>query len=770
MSVSTIVKSIQNIMRQDVGVDGDAQRISQLCWMFFLKIIDDQDQELELLNDGYQSPVPVPLRWRNWAADPEGVTGEDLLDFINDDLFPQLKELPRRSGQRSEVVRSVFADVYNYMKSGYLLRQVINKINEIDFNNLADRRHFGDIYEQLLNDLQSAGNAGEYYTPRAVTSFMARMVDPRPGETLLDPACGTGGFLTCAIRHMREHYVKRTEDEMSMQVSLRAVEKKPLPHMLAVTNMLLHSVENPSFLRHDNVLARPYISWSPAERVDIVLTNPPFGGKEEDGIESNFPQHFRTRETADLFLALVIRLLKPGGRAAVVLPDGCLFGEGVKTRIKQHLMRECNLHTIVRLPNSVFRPYASIGTNLLFFEKGEPTTDVWFWEHLVPEGQKAYSMTRPIQSEHLNDCSEWWGGRDRTDRKEGDRAWKISASEIEECGYNLDFKNPNSENIDLGNPKVLLGDLNRSEVQVASVRDELKQVLTEVLLRLNAEVLLESYDRLVDDSDAVSHLRRFVLDLAVSANLVEQDPRDEPASELLKKIDIERNRITRLGRIRKKKFSSRLEDPPFSLPRTWIWSPIREVMSDRGQMIPDRPFTYIDVSAIDKKAGFVANPKVLRPDGAPSRARKIARLGDVVYSCVRPYLLNVAIIESEFDPPPIASTAFEVLNGHGLVLPRYTWMVLRSSFMIACVENRQRGQAYPAINSSDFSVLPFPIPPLPEQHRIVEKVSKLMRLCDRLEASLDATHDARNRLLECLLQDTLTSSAYKHPPAGSIEI
>ena len=483
MSVGTLVKSIQNIMRKDVGVDGDAQRISQLCWMFFLKIIDDQDQELELLDDQYRSPVPAPLRWRNWAADREGITGEELLAFVNGYLFPKLKELPIRSGPRASVVRGVFEDAYNYMKSGQLLRQVVNKINGIDFNNLTDRRHFGDIYEQILNDLQSAGNAGEYYTPRAVTSFMARMIDPRPGETLLDPACGTGGFLTCAIRHMRERYVKQTEDEADMQASLRAVEKKPLPHMLAVTNMLLHRIEDPSFLRHDNTLARPYISWGRDERVDIVLTNPPFGGKEEDGIESNFPQHFRTRETADLFLALIIRLLKPGGRAAVVLPDGSMFGEGVKTRLKQHLMEQCNLHTIVRLPNSVFRPYASIGTNLLFFEKGEPTKDVWFWEHLVPEGQKAYSMTRPIRVEHLDGCAEWWGGKERAGRKDGGRAWKVSADEIKARSYNLDIKNPHTVEEDHGDPETLLEELNNAEAEVVSMRDQLKRILTEALLR-----------------------------------------------------------------------------------------------------------------------------------------------------------------------------------------------------------------------------------------------------------------------------------------------
>ncbi len=483
MSVSTLVKSIQDIMRQDVGVDGDAQRISQLCWMFFLKIIDDQDQELELLKDDYHSPIPGQLQWRVWAADPEGITGMELLAFVNNVLFPSLKGLPSGGGPRAKVVRDVFEDANNYMKSGQLMRQVVNKINDIDFNNLAERQHFGDIYEQIMNNLQSAGNAGEYYTPRAVTSFMARMIDPKPGETLFDPACGTGGFLTCAMQHMRERYVKRPEDEARMQASLRAVEKKPLPHMLAVTNMLLHNIEDPSFLRHDNTLARPYISWGQEDRVDIVLTNPPFGGKEEGGIESNFPRHFQTRETADLFLALIIRLLKPDGRAAVVLPDGSLFGEGVKTRLKEHLMEECNLHTIVRLPNSVFRPYASIGTNLLFFEKGEPTKDVWFWEHLVPEGQKAYSMTKPIRLEHLDDCAAWWGGVERAGRGEGDCAWKVSAEEIKERGYNLDIKNPHMATEDHGDPEVLLEELTNAEAEVASVRDQLRGILTVALVR-----------------------------------------------------------------------------------------------------------------------------------------------------------------------------------------------------------------------------------------------------------------------------------------------
>lgn len=477
MNVRTTVKAIQDIMRKDTGVDGDAQRISQLCWMFFLKIIDDQDQELELMREGYSSPIPERLQWRAWAADPEGITGDALLAFVNDELFPTLKELPGRPQDgRRRMVRELFQDAYNYMKSGQLMRQVINKINGIDFNNLSDRKHFGDIYEQVLNDLQSAGNAGEYYTPRAVTAFMADRIDPKPGEILYDPACGTGGFLTCAVRHMRERYVKTPEAEQQMQQALRATEKKQLPHMLCVTNMLLHDIADPSFVRHDNTLARPYISYTQSERVDIILTNPPFGGREEDGIETNFPKEFQTRETADLFLALIVRLLKHGGRAAVVLPDGTLFGEGVKTRLKEHLLTECNLHTIVRLPNSVFKPYASIGTNLLFFEKGNPTKEIWYYEHRVPEGQKAYSMTKPIRFEHFQPCINWWENREPSEV-----AWKVDIEEIKTRNYNLDFRNPHTVAEEHGDPVELLAKLEEAEAETARLRDRLKAILGEAL-------------------------------------------------------------------------------------------------------------------------------------------------------------------------------------------------------------------------------------------------------------------------------------------------
>ncbi len=436
MPIGSTIKSIQDIMRKDVGVDGDAQRIGQLVWMLFLKIFDDREQEWELFDDDYESPIPEALRWQNWAADPEGITGDELKQFIDNELFPELQELQAKGDdQRAYVIRNVFKDAYNYMKSGQLIRQVINKIQDgVDFNRAQERHAFGDMYEQILKDLQSAGNAGEFYTPRAVTEFMVNRVDPKLDESVMDPACGTGGFLTCTIEHKRERYVKTAVDEQQLQASIHGVEKKPLPHLLATTNMILHGIEVPSQIRHDNTLSRPLISWGPKERVDVIVANPPFGGMEEDGIETNFPTAFRTRETADLFMTLFIHLLKVGGRAAVVLPDGFLFGDGMKARLKEKLLTDCNLHTIVRLPNGVFNPYTGIKTNLLFFTKGQPTERIWYYEHPYPEGYKNYSKTRPMRFSEFETVMTWWGSESDgfSNREQNQYAWSVDFKAIKE--------------------------------------------------------------------------------------------------------------------------------------------------------------------------------------------------------------------------------------------------------------------------------------------------------------------------------------------------
>lgn len=437
INVSGIIKSIQNIMWKDTGLNGDAQRIEQLGWMLFLKVFSDKEKELEILQDDYKSPLPKHLHWDEWAADAEGMTGDELLKFVDQELFPSIKDMMiSPSNKRGWILRRVFEGNHNYMKSGTNLRQVLNKLNEIDFNVAEDRHLFGDMYESILKSLQSAGKSGEFYTPRAVTQFMTDMIDPKLGERILDPACGTGGFLTCAIGRLNEQ-VKVAEDRALMQENLMGWEYKPLPYLLAVTNLILHDVEVPN-LRFDDTLSRPLSEYGNKDRVDLILANPPFGGVVQDGYETNFPATFRTKESADLFLILMIHLLKEGGRAAIVLPDGSLTGDGVKQRIREKWLTDCNLHTIIRLPNSVFAPYATVATNLLFFSKGEPTQDIWYYEHRLPEGQKSYSKTKPIQVGEFDPIKDWW-----YNRTESEVCWKVNIETLKARNFDLDIKNPN---------------------------------------------------------------------------------------------------------------------------------------------------------------------------------------------------------------------------------------------------------------------------------------------------------------------------------------
>lgn len=460
-------------MWKDPGVSGDAQRLEQLGWMITLKIIDDKEAELELLNDDYVSVIPSELQWRNWASNSEGITGDAMKDFIDSKLFPGLQNLDISDGnKRAILIRDIFAGTNNYMKNGTIIRQVVNKLNEIDFNASEDRHTFGDIYESLLRDLQSAGNYGEFYTPRAVTEIMTEIINPRLGEKVLDPACGTGGFLTSAIENIRKQDVHSVEDLKTLEETIRGQELKPLPFMLCVTNLILHDIEIPNIINGDS-LNREYTSIVGKDRVDVILANPPFGASVSDGVETNYPAQFRTTESADLFLLLIIRYLRDGGRAAIVLPDGSLTGDGVKQRIRQEFLEQCNVHTIVRLPNSVFQPYASVATNLLFFTKGEPTKEIFYWEHKLPEGQKSYSKTKPIQKKEFDSLKAWWNNR-----LENEQAWKVGIDVLKNNGYNLDIKNPfvKEEEIVYSTSQILqmLGD---SFAKSESLLNELKSSL-----------------------------------------------------------------------------------------------------------------------------------------------------------------------------------------------------------------------------------------------------------------------------------------------------
>lgn len=442
-NISSILKSIQTIMWQDTGLNGDAQRIEQLGWMLFLKIFSDKDKELELLDDNYTSPIPDAFHWvkekGNWAGDDEGMTGDELLEFVDRKLFPALRNIDVSTGnRRALIVREVFEGNNNYMKSGINIRKVLNKLNEIDFNIAKDRHAFGELYETILKGLQSAGKSGEFYTPRAITSFITEMINPQLGEKILDPACGTGGYLTCAIEHLKAQ-ANSVEDRKSIAENVIGWEYKPLPYLLATTNLILHDMEVPN-IRFGDALDQPLSNFTEKHRVNAILANPPFGGIVANNNENNFPQNYRTKESADLFLILMIHLLKQGGRAGIVLPDGSLTGDGVKQRVRQKLLEECNLHTIIRLPNSVFQPYATVATNLLFFTKGTPTKEVWYYEHRLPEGQKAYNKTKPIQAKEFDPIKTWWNNR-----VESDIAWKVDIQTIIDRNYDLDIKNPTKQ-------------------------------------------------------------------------------------------------------------------------------------------------------------------------------------------------------------------------------------------------------------------------------------------------------------------------------------
>ncbi|MGE1210049.1 N-6 DNA methylase [Bacillus pumilus] len=486
MAISNFVKRIQDVMRNDSGVNGDAQRIEQIVWILFLKIYDAKEEAWELYDDNYKSIIPEGLKWRDWAVDlkdGEALTGDSLLDFVNNKLFPTLKnlEIDKETPMSQIIVKSAFEDANNYQKDGVLLRQVINIIDEIDFTEYKERHEFGAIYESFLKDLQSAGNAGEFYTPRAVTDFMVEVVKPVLGEKIGDFACGTGGFLTSALAALDKQVGNSLENREIYNKSVYGIEKKALPHMLSVTNMLIHDIDDPDIL-HGNALETDYKELRKMEPFDVILMNPPYGGSEKESVKVNFPTELRSSETADLFMNMIMYRLKKNGRAAVILPDGFLFGtDNAKFNIKKKLFSEFNLHTVVRMPHSVFAPYTSIRTNILFFDNTEPTKETWFYRVDMPEGYKNFSKTRPMKLEHFNEALAWWENREEIEVDGFPKAKKYTISEIEEKSYNIDLCGfPQEEEVIL-EPMDLIQEYQEKR---ASLNAEIDYVLEQITSKL----------------------------------------------------------------------------------------------------------------------------------------------------------------------------------------------------------------------------------------------------------------------------------------------
>lgn len=482
MAITNFVKRIQDVMRNDAGVNGDAQRIEQIVWTLFLKIYDAKEEEWELINDDYVSIIPDNCKWRNWAVDNkdgQALTGDALLAFVNNELFPTLKnlEVSEDTPMNQVMVRYAFEDANNYMKDGVLLRQVINIIDEIDFTEYEERHAFGSIYESFLKDLQSAGNAGEFYTPRAVTDFMVKVTKPKLGERIADFACGTGGFLVSALNALSEQAGESNENREIYNNSVYGVEKKALPHILCVTNMLLHDIDNPTII-HGNTLETDYKEYKKMEKFDLVLMNPPYGGNEKDSVKSNFPAELRSSETADLFIDIIMFRLNKDGRCAIILPDGFLFGtDNAKVNIKKKLLEEFNLHTVVRMPHSVFAPYTSITTNILFFDNTHPTEETWFYRLDMPEGYKNFSKTKPMKLEHFQPALDWWDNRTEIEEEGFPKAKKYTVEEIVANGYNIDLCGYPHEEEEILDPMDLI---NQYQEKRASLNAEIDHVLEKI--------------------------------------------------------------------------------------------------------------------------------------------------------------------------------------------------------------------------------------------------------------------------------------------------
>ena len=484
-NLSGFVKRLRDIMRNDAGINGDAQRIEQIAWMLFLKVYDAKEQDWEIDEDDYVSILPDGCRWSHWAHDEtgKGMTGEALLNFLNNTLFPTLKHLPVDANTpiKKAIVQTTFADANNYMKDGVPLRQVINVIDELDLGDYEESHAFGEIYETILKELQSAGSAGEFYTPRAVTDFMAQRIRPQIGERMADFACGTGGFITSWLKELGKK-VQSTTDQAAYGNSIYGIEKKQFPYMLCITNMLLHGLDVPR-VYHDNSLLKDVLDYTEDDQFDVVLMNPPFGGSEKAEVKNHFPNDLASSETADLFMAVIMYRLKKGGRAAVILPGGFLFGtDRAKINLKKKLLSEFNLHTVIRMPSSVFSPYASITTNILFFDRTGPTKETWFYRLDMPEGYKHFSKTKPMKLEHFASAVDWWNDRQELTVDGFDKARKFTARELsEDLGYNFDQCGYPHEEEEILDPLSLI---QRYETERASLNAEIDRVLEEIKAKL----------------------------------------------------------------------------------------------------------------------------------------------------------------------------------------------------------------------------------------------------------------------------------------------
>ena len=673
---SGFIKRIRDIMRMDAGINGDAQRIEQMVWMLFLKVYDTKEDDWELNEDNYKSIIPEDLRWRNWAkADGSGhaMTGDKLLSFVNNTLFPVLKGNDVKEGDtilyegikvtpatpiKKAIVKSTFEDTNNYMKDGVYLRQVIDVIDEIEFDDVKESHAFGFVYEEILRELQPAGSSGEFYTPRAVTEFMALMIKPQLGEKMADFACGTGGFITSWLGQLSKQ-VTDTAAQKQLDDSIYGIEKKPFPYLLCVTNMLLHDIEIPN-IYHMNSLKHNLLDYTDDDKFDIILMNPPYGGHEDKSIQGFFPDDLASSETADLFMSVILYRLKKNGRAAVVVPDGFLFGlDNAKVNIKKKLIGEFNLHTVVRLPSSVFSPYTSITTNLLFFDNTKPTTETWFYRVDIPSDRKHFSKTKPMELKHFDDCIAWWNNREVIPDGEYFKAQKYTADYLlNEQGCNIDLCGYPHEEEEILDPIDLI---QRYQEERSSLNATVDRAVQQISTSLNQATVLPDIDyasgaltRLAElDAHFADKMIKSVLEIAIKGKLVPQYPTEGTAGDLLEKnlIDVEID-----GRRVKQKVITEIseDEKTFDIPDSWEWIKLGNVctIARGGSPRPIKEYittaadgvNWIKIGDTEKNGKYIcATAEKIKPSGV-SKSRMV-HSGDFLLtnsmSFGRPYILKV---------------------------------------------------------------------------------------------------------------------------------
>lgn len=770
MNIGTMIKRLQDIMRQDAGVNGDAQRIEQIVWMLFLKLYDAKESEWEILEDNYKSIIPEEYRWRNWAPDNKdgkAITGDEMASFIIQ-LFATLKDLEvdENTDVRGRLVKEVFTDLNNYMKDGVLIRQVVNVLNEIDLTDFKVRHAFNEIYETILKDLQSAGKSGEFYTPRAVTDFVVKMVDPKVGETIADFACGTGGFLVSALNHMKEEVSNTTSNE-KLQKSFYGVEKKSLPYLLCTTNMLLHDINEPQIIR-GNSLEKNVRDYDDNDKFNIILMNPPYGGTEKKSIQQNFPTELRDSETADLFIVEILYRLKDNGKVGIVLPDGFLASvDSTKVAIKKKLMDECNLHTIIRLPGSIFAPYTPIATNLLFFDKTGPTEGIWYYRMDLPKDYKAFSKTKPVELKHFNDVIDWWNNRknikDEINSDEENTYWKskyISIDEIIKNEYNLEYCNYPVKIEKVQNPK---DTINAFIDERESLENELKNITTSLNEYLNNKSEQFNYDntigglinQLIDvNMNFPKKMKNSIVQYAIEGKFNLSKSGDSDVTETLKSISekrklIDKKRLFDINTINEAEI-------PFIIPNNWKWVRLSELVSyQNGYAFKSSEMTKTKTGVPVIKSNNLMKLKV----ELNSKTDYISEPTDkMLNSKIVKGDLLMCLSSQSSNPEPLGKTAIYDMDDYALLNQRvlkltcldermikFIYYVINSFYFHNGVSRKGGGSAQSNLKLDHVMNMMVPLPPVEEQQRIVNKLDTIIPV---LEVELNNQNEIEEQVEE----------------------